>query len=528
MTSRRTTAPRRPSKPSSAPSPPASPRPQRSEPQAWEPEPYQLDAARFLVQQGSSALLLDPGLRKTSIVLAAVSVLIRKGLVRRVVVLAPPRVCRKVWPDEGRKWKDFNHLRIAVVHGDNKEEILARDADIYCVSHNSVQWLFGVTKTVSERTGKVKVSLDPRMLKELGADMLVVDELGKFRSTQSLGFKTLREGRELFNRIVGLTGDPSPRDLEDLFGVMYVVDGGYSLGPYITHYRREFFYQTGYGGYTYELKPGAEDLIRKRVAPFVYRLGERDVLKLPELLQDEIRVELPEQARAAYDEMERHLLLEMEEGGVFRAANKGAALGKCHQIANGGLYRTLLVDADGRLPKGPREWVHMHDAKTDALSDLLDELGDKQILIGYHYGHDLARLLKLLGKGAPYLGSGVGGRAADEAIDGWNSGRIRRLLVHPASAGHGLNLQEGSASHVCLYSLIDDYELWNQLVRRVRRSGNKAKAVTLHSIVAEDTVDEAIIIRTDRKGRRQGSFLEGLRDYTVAKRPALRRLFRKA
>ena len=380
MKSSRATTRRVPPKPSATASAKGLQSSVRSGPQDWDPDPYQLEAAKFMVSRGSAGLFLDPGLRKTSITLAAVSVLLRKKMVRRVLVVAPPRVCRRVWPAEAAKWRDFSHLRVINLHGRKKEDLLLEDADVYCVSFEGLAWLLGVEKLLSAKTGKVKVKLHPERLKALGVDMLVVDELAKAKNYNSLRFKILKEARELFTRVYGLTGSPMARDMQDLFAEMYILDGGYSLGPYITHYRREFFYPTGYGGYTYELKDGAKEKIYKRIAPFVYRVDEKDLLKLPELVPDPRPVYLPDDVRRLYDEMEEELVAAVD-GETFRAANVGVALGKCQQIANGGLYKPQYVDEQGRLPKGPREWVHLHDAKTEAMEDLSDELGGKPMLV---------------------------------------------------------------------------------------------------------------------------------------------------
>lgn len=518
MKSSRATTRRVPPKPSRQASAAGSLSSEPSGPQDWRPEPYQLEAAKFMVSRGSAGLFLDPGLRKTSITLAAVTVLLKKKLARRVLVVAPPRVCRRVWPKEVEKWRDFSHLRVVNLHGLKKEDLLGEDADIYCVSFEGLTWLLGVEKLLSEKTGKVKVKLHPEKLKALGVDVLVVDELAKAKSHTSLRFKILREARELFTRVYGLTGSPAARNLEDLFGEMYVLDGGYSLGAYVTHYRREFFYPTGFGGYTYELKEGAKEKIYERIAPFVFRLDEKDLLKLPKLIMNDVYVDLPPEARRVYDELERDLFTVLNEEG-HRAANKAAALSKCRQVANGGLYKMRYVGEDGKMPTGPREWVHLHDAKTEAVAELSSELGDNQALVAYHFGHDLARLKALfkaekLGD-VPHIGGGVTGKAGDLLVDQWNAGKLPRLLVHPASMGHGLNMQEGDAKHVILHSLIDSYDDYDQLIRRVRRSGNKAKSVTVHRIIAKDTVDEAIVERTVTKEAGQRDLFDFLREYTL-------------
>lgn len=514
MRSSSATRKRLPSKPRGAPSQPDSASSPPSGPQPWVPERYQLEAAEFLVSRGCGALFLDPGLRKTSCTLAAVKVLLKKRLARRALVVAPPRVCRSVWPKEAAKWKDFAHLRVVNLHGSKKDDLLEEDADIYCVSFQGLDWLLDVKKTVSERTGKVKVTVDTSKLKRLGVDLLVIDELSKAKSHRSQKHKILVALRDHFKRIYGLTGSPAANGLEDLFGEMLVIDGGYSLGQYITHFRRKYFYQTGYGGFTYELRPGAEKEIYDAVAPFVFRLDEKDLLELPELHHNDIEVELPPEARRVYDELEKKLFTLIDEEG-FRAANFAAAMSKCRQVANGALFKNQYVDEEGRLPRGPREWTEVHREKLDVVEELHEELGAHQALVAYYYGHDLARLLELFGPKTPYIGSGISVKKGDAICEEWNRGLVSRLLVNPASVSHGLNLQEGSAWNIVMPALIDDFDVYDQFIRRLRRSGNKAKRVVLHRIIARDTVDEAIVARTDAKGKGQQALFDALRDYTL-------------
>lgn len=463
---------------------------------------------------------MAPGLRKTSIVLAALKVLMKKQLVRRTLIVAPPRVCRSVWPHECRKWVDFAGIRTVVLHGTKKDALLEEEADVYLVSFQSLEWLFGVTKTRSPKTKKVTVSLDFAKVEALGVNCLVVDEVSKARNYAGITAKILKDAREKFDRVYALTGSPRPRSMMDLFGVMQVIDGGYSLGAFITHYRSAYFYPTGYGGYTWELKDGAEKLIYERIADFVYRLDDKALLDLPELVTDLVNIDLPAAARKAYDEIERDFLTVVDDYTVA-ALNSGVSSNKCSQIANGGLYKAAERDEDGRLKKGPREWLPMHDEKTEAVVDLLEELNGSPALVMYEFGHDLERLLKVLGANTPRLGGGVSPKESDKVVAAWNRGELPYVLCHPGSMGHGLNMQGGDACHVIWHSITWDYELYDQTVRRLLRSGNKADRVFSHLLVARDTVDEVKAASLRRKEAGQNQLLDALAVYTARRSKAL-------
>lgn len=465
------------------------------------------------MEHGSAGLFLDPGLRKTSIVLAAVCSLMRRGLVTKTVVVAPPRVCTLTWPAEVAKWKEFAHLRVVLLHGPHKDELLEQDADVYLVSYNSLDWFLDARKTKTP-TGKIKVTLGLQKLRRLGANCLVCDELSKARNHGSLTFKMLSQARDHFDRVYGMTGSPAPRSLLDLFGVMYVIDGGYSFGPYITHYRSSYFLPAGYGGFDYKLQPGAKERIFERIAPFVFRLEARDYIKLPELVENVVRVELPASARKAYDAMEKDFFVEFDKRGVA-AVSGGVAYGKCRQIANGGLLLPRELGPDGVVRRGKREWVDLHTAKAEAVADMVEELSGQPALVVYEFQHDLARLRDALGKDTPNLGGGVSPREAERIVEAWNAGELPVLLVHAASVSHGLNLQGSNACHVLWHSLTDNYDSYDQLIRRLLRSGNDAPRVFSQLFVAQGTVDELSVKRTRRKAMTQNELKAAVAEYTA-------------
>lgn len=442
-------------------------------------------------------MFLDPGLGKTSITLGAIKVLKSKGLMKRALVIAPLRVAHAVWPAEVDKWTDFKGLRVSVLHGKDKEKNLRADADIYVINPEGLGWLLSSTR-----------------FRTLSPDILVVDESSKFKHTRTSRFKMLKTVLPKFARRWILTGTPAPNGLLDLFGQMYIIDLGKSLGKYITHYRMEYFTPIDRLGFQWALKPGAEERIYEQIRPYVLRLAAADFLKLPQMIINKIEVELPAAARRVYDEMERELLTTLDNGELMMAPSASAAYIKCRQIASGGLYKDKGPD-DRPLLKS-ESWSKIHDAKTEALVDLVDELQGSPLLVAYYFTHDLYRIREAFGGNVPYIGSGVSAAKTSEIVRRWNAGEIPLLLGHPASMGHGLNMQ-GAGNHVAFYSEDYDLELYEQFIKRVLRQGNTRSHVYVHLIVAKDTIDEAVVASLGRKGRGQKALLDALADYRQMK-----------
>lgn len=495
-------------------------------PTEWKPHAYQRKAVKFLLEHAGAALFLDPGLGKTSISLAAQSILKKEGVSGKTLVIAPLRVCLSVWPNESEKWKNFGHLRVAVLHGKGKEERLwDGDADIYCINPEGLEWLFGVTKTRG-RDGKVKVHVDvkrvARLFDELGFTDLIVDESTKFKSSASQRFKILKLVLRYFIRRWILTGTPAPNGLLDLFGQIFIVDMGRTLGEYITHYRKKFFDPVGFGGFSYRPKPGAELAIYKALKKLVLRLDAKDYLELPEVIVNPIRFDLPEDARKLYDELEDEMVSEFGENKIT-ALNAASAMSKCAQVANGGLYEQKDPLIAEKRTRGVSKWMEIHNYKTDIAVELVDELNGQPVMIAYEFVHDLERLREAFGKEIPYIGGGVSAASGKAIEQQWNAGRIPVLPVQPASAAHGLNLQGASdaeVGHLIFYGMTYDYELYEQLIRRIARQGSKHKRVIVHLILARDTVDEAkyFAIRSKEKG--QNKLLDALRTYVRARQAA--------
>lgn len=439
-------------------------------------------------------MFLDPGLGKTSITLAAVKVLKKEGFIKRTLIVAPLRVCYSVWPKEVNKWEDFKELTCTILHGSQKELLLDEKFDIYLINPEGLFWL---------------LSDNGKRLKKLGIDTLVVDESSKFKKATTKRFKELKKHLPKFSRRWILTGSPAPNGLMDLFGQIYILDLGKSLSPYITHFRQNFFVPAGFGGYEWKIKDGSAEEINKRIKHLVLRLDAKDYLELPEVTYNNICINLPKPARELYDALEKDLIAVLEGGQVVTAATAAAASIKCRQVASGGLYYTELKEDEIAF----KTWQHVHDEKTDAIEDLVEEMQGRPILIAYEFNHDLERLLKRFGKDTPYIGGGVSTKRSTQIEEAWNADKLPILLGQPQSMGHGLNLQGSECNTVAWYSLTWNYELYDQFIKRVARQGSKHKRIFVHHILAEGTIDEAQVGTVKKKGKVQSSFLDTLKVY---------------
>lgn len=484
---------------------------------------------KFLLEHAAAALFLDPGLGKTSITYAACKVLKNKGLFKGALVIAPLRPVYSVWPKERDKWEDFEEFSVGILHGDDKDEIvLEQQHDIYVMNFEGIEWLFGppepnyramkdpAAKAAAKAAYQAEMKCVRARLKVLFSkvDTLVIDELSKFKHTDTKRFKAIKPYLHKFARRWGLTGSPAANGLMGLFGQCYTLDLGKALGQFITHYRNKYFYATGYGGYTWELQEGAEKKIYAAVKPLALRMDADDYIKMPKIIPVPIYVDLPPAARRMYDDMEEELFATLDADS-FAAANAASASIKCEQIANGALYQDKVDILTGLPVRGKREWKQIHTAKLEALQDLIDELQGQPTLFAYHFGHDLERIVKMLGKHTPHMD--VSAKVGQKLFDQWNRNELEYLFCHPASVGHGSNLQEGQAHHLGFFHLPWDFELIDQFIRRLRRQGNKSTTMFVYFILARNTVDEAKFRAMKNKGQTQKNFLDALKYYRKSK-----------
>ena len=456
----------------------------------------------WLLSHNSAGLFLDPGAGKTSISYAACVVLKNAGMFHGMVVVAPLRPAVTTWPDEQQEWSDFHELDVVVLHGKNREHLASTRHDVYVINYEGLDWFIN--------GGFLK-----NLLRKKWVDTLNFDELTKMKnaSKKAKRRKLLRPWLPRFTRRWGLTGSPASNGLIHLFGQINILDLGRAFGPFITHFRNRFFVPQGM--WNWRLKEGAEELIYEAIKPVALRLPPSKTSGTPAIRYNDIRIILPPDARAAYDNMEEEMLTVLNNE-LLTAGSAGAVYGKCCQIATGAVFKAKVDPITGEpfARKGDDRWHNVHDAKLDALEELIDELQGQQILVAYWFQHDLAKLLKRFGKNTPYIGSGVSIKRAKEIEVAWNDGDIPYMFGHPLSMGHGVNFQKSSARHVGWYTPIPDYELYDQFNRRIRRRGNKSKTVTVHHIVAVKTVESwGILPILGHRERTQLKLFDALRQH---------------
>lgn len=446
-------------------------------------------AVSHLVSHYRAGLPLKPGGRKTSITLKAFDVLRKTGKARTMLVVAPKRVARQVWRQEGEKWDDFRHLTFSTVIGEAKQRMkaLKTPADIYLINYENLPWLAKV--------------YDGR---PLPFDVIVFDELTKMQNAQAERHKAIRKRLPGGGYRWGLTGSLFAKGHMSIFGQQLILDDGAALGRFITHYRDTYF-SVGFNGFDYDLMPGGEKRIADKLAPYWFYMDDGDYAQLPPLVDVPHIGELEPQAKALYARMKKDALISIG-ADTITAANAGAVYSKLAQLANGALYRDGHTASD--------DYIEVHDLKLDMLEELLDELNGEPLLVGYEFQHDLDRIQKRFGERfggkVPYLGAGTTNRQEDQWVQEWNDRRLPLLLAHPQSAGHGLNMQEGQAYNVAWFSICWDWELYDQFIRRVRRSGNDTARIFNHLLLIRGTIDEeklASVAEKDFTERRMMSAL---------------------
>ncbi len=427
------------------------------------PHHYQAYAAEKIIEHPAFGLFLDCGMGKTVVTLTAVLDLLQDYFeVVRVLVIAPLRVAEDTWSKECEKWQHLQHLRISKILGIEQQRLKAVNtpADIYIINRENVEWL---------------VTLHG---KNWPYDMIVLDELSSFKSVSAKRFKALRKVRPLINRMVGLTGTPAPNGLLDLWPQVYLLDRGERLGKTITGYREQYFTpdkRNQHIVFSYKLKPGAEEAIYQKISDICISMKARDYLYMPERMDNIVEVELSEKEMALYKRMEKDMMLPFE-GGDIDAVNAAALSNKLLQMANGAVY-----DENSAVKA-------IHNKKLEALEDLVEAANGKPVLIFYSFLHDKERISKRLS---------VTELKTSEDISKWNEGRIAIAIAHPASAGHGLNLQAGGSTLIW-YGLTWSLELYQQANARLWRQGQK-ETVIIHHIVAKETIDEQVMAALSRK-----------------------------
>lgn len=442
----------------------------------FSPHDYQAYAIDYIETHPVAAVLLDMGLGKTVISLTAIADLLFDSFeAHRILVVAPLRVARDTWPAEIEKWEHLQHLTYSVVVGTPKERraALMANADITIINRENLQWLI-------EDSGF-----------PFTYDMVCIDELSSFKNHKSKRFQALMKVRPKVKRIIGLTGTPSSNGLMDLWAEFKLLDMGQRLGRFITQYRNDYFLPDKRNGqiiYSYKPMPYAEDAIYRKISDMTISMKSTDHLKMPELVSSRYEVKLSEAEAQRYDDLKQELILQLPEGEVT-AANAASLTGKLVQLANGAIYND-----DG-------DTVEFHDRKLDALEDIIEAANGKPLLVAYWFKHDLQRIKQRFE---------VREIKSSKDIADWNKGNIPVAVIHPASAGHGLNLQAGGSTLIW-FGLTWSLELYQQTNARLWRQGQTAGTVVIQHIITKGTIDERILKALSLKELTQNSLIDAVK-----------------
>lgn len=441
----------------------------------YKPHEYQSYATEFILSHPISAVFLEMGLGKSVITLSAIfDLCLDSFLVCKVLVIAPLRVARDTWPAEIKKWDHLKGLSYSVAVGTEKERIdaLKKQSTLYIINRENVDWL-------------VHKSGIP-----FHFDMVVIDELSSFKSYGAKRFKSLLKVRPSVKRIVGLTGTPSSNGLMDLWAEFRILDLGQRLGRYISHYRNTYFKPDKRNAqivFSYKPLPGAEEEIYKQISDITISMKSTDYLKMPEYVSNEVFVTLSEKEWKVYSDFKEDMVANLGDEEID-AVNAAVLSGKLLQMANGAVY-----DSENK--------AHViHDKKLDALEDLIEGANGKPILVAYWYKHDLERIKERFP---------VRQIQSSKDIEDWNDGKIPIAVIHPASAGHGLNLQSGGSTLIW-FGLTWSLELYQQTNARLYRQGQR-DTVIVHHIITKKTIDEDVLLALTKKEKTQDALIDAVK-----------------
>ncbi|MEX2461296.1 MAG: DEAD/DEAH box helicase [Paenibacillaceae bacterium] len=448
----------------------------KKEPIQFVPHNYQRYCINRVIVDEALGLFLGLGLGKTAITLTAVNDLkYNRFAIRRTLVIAPKKVAEATWTMEAAKWLHLQHLRIIPVLGSAQKRIRALNTpgDVWVISRDNVVWLVEHYRNAWP------------------FDMVVLDELSSFKNHQAKRTKALNWIRPHIKRIIGLTGTPAPNGLLDLWAQINLLDQGQRLEKFITHYREKYF-EKNYNGHGYTAKPGADEVIQRRIGDICISMKAEDYLELPDCLTNVVPVVLDDKAQKQYKQMERELLLELEDVEIT-ATSAAVLTGKLLQMCNGAVY------------DGDRNVHEIHDCKVEAFMELVEQLNGSPAIVFYSYQHDLARIHKALARSGLRVREL---RTPHDQLD-WNAREVDILLAHPASAAYGLNLQDGG-NHIVWFGLTWSLELYQQANGRLHRQGQKQKVI-LHHLVVQGGADEMVMVALETKATTQDKLLLALK-----------------
>lgn len=446
------------------------------------PHKYQLTAINHVINVPKCGLFLDMGLGKTVSTLTAIKELkYNRFQVNKVLIIAPKKVAEGTWSKEKDKWNHTKDFRVSLVLGSQQKRIkaLSVNADLYIINRENIPWLVDYLRN------------------DWYFDTVVIDESSSFKNSRSKRFKALKMVLPKINRLIELTGTPSPNGVEDLWAQIYLLDQGTRLEKYITHFRAKYMEPNKRNRsqiFDYKIKDGVYDSIINKISDICISMKSEDYLELPDLSYNEIPVILNDKARRDYDKMERDFVLELESAeDEITAVNAAALSNKLLQISNGAVY-----DSSGI-------YTEVHDAKIEAFLELVERLQGKSLLVFYNFQHDRDRIKRALEKSDLVVKE----LKTTQDEDDWNAGKIDILLTHPASAAYGLNLQEGG-NHVCWFGLSWNLEHYQQANKRLHRQGQKEKVI-IHHLVTQGTRDGDVMRALDNKAGVQEEIMQSLK-----------------
>lgn len=472
---------------------------------------YQRECILHQLQHPDSMLWLQMGMGKTPVTLTTIVDRMRAGVVKKTLIFGPLRVIQSVWTREARKWSHTKHLRFSIIHGtkEQRSRALFADADVFLINYESMNWLAETLDHYYLSQGK-----------PLPFEMVVYDEVSKLKNSGTLrmagGNRDRKDKRgevykikvtgwrkvlKHFQYRTGLTGTPASNGYLDLFGQFLAVDGGKRLGEYVTHYKDSYF-QSDYMGWSYVPTEIGKQWIEHKISDIVKKMDSRDYLDMPPVKVENLMVDLPKKARKAYDDVERDMFTQLDNGAEIEVFSRSSVSNKCMQFCNGSPY----------LMAGNDEYEIVHDAKLDALEDILEEAGGAPVLCSYTFKADAHRIMQKFKKYRPVNLTAAPSKKTGEIIDRWNRGEIKLLIGHPASMGHGVDGLQDSGSIVVWFGINWSLELYDQMNGRIDRQGQKSP-VSIIRILCRDTMDLAVADAIERKGETQEDLKAAIQRY---------------
>jgi len=457
--------------------------------------PYQDHATDHIVTNQYSMQWLEMGLGKTAVTLTAIDTLISQCKIKSVLIVAPLRVCQTVWRQEAKKWRHTQWLSFSLISGDadSRRRAVRHRANIYLINYENLVWLQRYLESIYTSKGRY-----------YPFDMIVFDEISKLKNART------RQGAErgraalkmlpYIPRRVGLTGTPSSNGMLDLFGQFLVLDGGQRLGTNFSDYRSTYFVGD-HRGFKFTPGFGAVEAIKSVIGDVTLSMRSEDYLDMPEIIINDIMLDLPPDLQETYDAIEKEMIVQLQSGGQVEVFNQASMINRCLQYTNGAIYKE----------PGMPEWEHIHDIKLDALSDIVEELGGKPVLVAFEFQHDAHKILKKFPK-AVWFSAKLSEKEAIKAIDDFKSGQLQMLIGHPGSMGHGLDGLQDTCFTEVLYGLNWSLDLMQQTIARVWRQGQK-RPVIIHRLLMNDTTDIAVRDALERKASDETSIKTAVMDY---------------